>query len=166
MIATELRMALAAELPALFEVEAEPRPDGSVRLFTPFRYDDGTMAVIFVVRRDGEYVLSDYGETLGWLWVRTGGGELSAKQEYLLDTVCRCELGLPGYRGELTATAPCDRPEELAAAVFRLGLAMVRVADLWFLEPHSAAGMEYNAADGKAAAAGTETEATAKEAVV
>ena len=46
MIATELRTALAAELPALFEVEAEPRPDGSVRLFTPFRYDDGTMAVI------------------------------------------------------------------------------------------------------------------------
>ena len=81
MIATELRTALAAELPALFEVEAEPRPDGSVRLFTPFRYDDGTMAVIFVVRRDEEYVLSDYGETLGWLWVRTGGGELSAKQE-------------------------------------------------------------------------------------
>ena len=158
MIATELRTALAAELPALFEVEAEPRPDGSVRLFTPFRYDDGTMAVIFAVRRDGEYVLSDYGETLGWLWVRTGGGELSAKQEYLLDTVCRCELGLPGYRGELTATAPGDRPEELAAAVFRLGLAMVRVSDLWFLEPHSAAGMEYNAAAG--------TEKMAKEVAV
>ena len=156
MIATELRTALAAELPALFEVEAEPRPDGSVRLFTPFRYDDGTMAVIFAVRRDGEYILSDYGETLGWLWVRTGGGELSAKQEYLLDMVCRCELGLPGYQGELTATAPGDRPEEVAAAVFRLGLAMVRVADLWFLEPHSAAGMEYNAAAGKAAVAAKE----------
>ena len=78
--------------------------------------------------------------------------------------MCRCELGLPGYQGELTATAPGDRPEELAAAVFRLGLAMVRVADLWFLEPHSAAGMGYNAADGKAAAAGTET--TAKEVAV
>ena len=158
MIATELRTALAAELPVLFEVEAEPRPDGSVRLFTPFRYDDGTMAVIFAARRDGEYVLSDYGETLGWLWVRTGGGELSAKQEYLLDMVCRCELGLPGYQGELTVTAPGDRPEELAAAVFRLGLAMVRVSDLWFLELHSAAGMEYNAAAG--------TEKTTKEVAV
>ena len=52
----------------------------------------------------------------------------------------------------------------MAAAVFRLGLAMARVSDLWFLEPHSAAGMEYNAADGKAAEVGTE--ATAKEVAV
>ena len=55
-----------------------------------------------------------------------------------------------GYQGELILH--CHRPEELAAAVLRLGQAMLRVSDLWFLAPHSTAGMAYNAPDNTPAA--------------
>lgn len=144
MIAANSHPALCAGLAPLFEIDPEPMPDGSTRLFTPFMFDDGTMGVMFVSLNDGRYILTDGGETLGWLWQRTGGDELSAKQQYLLDQICRQDLAMPaGYPGELLLH--CDRPADLAAAVLRLGQAMLRVSDLWFLAPHSTAGMAYNA---------------------
>lgn len=150
MITADLQAALCAGLAPLFEIDPEPMPDGGARLFTPFMFDDGTMGVIFVSLNDGQYAITDGGETLGGLWQRTGGGELSAKQRYLLGKVCNPASEVTCRQGELTTH--CDRPEELAAAVFRLGQAMLRVSDLWFLEPYSTAGMEYNAADDKPAA--------------
>ena len=145
MIATDLQTALCTGLAPLFEIDPEPMPDGSTRLFTPFMFDDGTMGVIFVSLNDGQYTLTDGCETLGCLWQRTGGSELLAKQRYLLDKICRPASGITCHKGELTTK--CGRPEDLAAAVLRLGQAMLRVSDLWFLEPYSTDGMEYNAMD-------------------
>ena len=150
MITADLQSALCAGLASLFEIDPEPMPDGGARLFTPFMFDDGTMGVIFVSLNDGQYILTDGGETLGCLWQRTGGSELSAKQRYLLGKVCNPASAVTCRQGELITK--CARPDELAAAMFRLGQAMLRVSDLWFLEPYSTVGMEYNAADAMPAA--------------
>ena len=144
MIAADLQAALHAGLPELFEFDRERMPDGSLCLVTPFMYRDGTMAQIFIEERDGICVLTDGGETLGWLWQCTGE-DRSAKQLYLLDLICRQELDMPSYRGELMLI--CDNPKDFAAVAFRLGQTMLRVSDLWFLEPGSTAGMEHNPAD-------------------
>ena len=145
MIAANLHTALYAGLSPLFEIDPEPMPDGGTRLFTPFMFQDGTMGVMFVSLNDGRYILTDGGETLGWLWQLTGGDDLSAEQQYLLDKICRSALGVTYHKGELMLR--CDRPEDLADAVFRLGQAMLRVSDLWFLSPYSTVGMRYNAPD-------------------
>ena len=49
----------------------------------------------------------------------------------MLDRICRETPGLEKNRGELTMRF--DHPDELADAVLRLGQAMLRVSDLWFL---------------------------------
>ena len=130
MITADLQAALCAGLPKLFEFDQERMPNGALCLVTPFMYRDGTMAQIFIEERDGRCVLTDGGETLGWLWQCTGE-DPSPKQLYWLDQICRQELDLPGYRGELMLS--CHSPKDFADAAFRLGQAMLRVSDLWFL---------------------------------
>ncbi len=133
MTSTDLQAALTAGLPQLFEFELNPMPDESIALLTPFVCNDGTTPYIFVSEQDGGgYVLSDGCEMLAGLSQRTGCQELSPKQHYVLDRICKETPGLEKNRGELTMR--CDHPEELADAVFRLGQAMLRVSDLWFLE--------------------------------
>lgn len=146
-----LQSALCAALPALFEIDPEPMPDGRRCIITPFILRDGTMVQIFVAERGGKFDLTDGIDLGGWLWEQSLGAELSLRQWYLLDQICRQDLEMPaGYQGELLLH--CHRPEELAAAVIRLGQAMLRVSDLWFLTPHSTAGMAYNAPDNTPAA--------------
>ena len=141
---TDLQAALCAALPALFEIDPAPTPDGRQCIITPFMLRDGTMVQIFVAEHDGKFVLGDGTDLGGWLWEQSCGAELSPQQLYLLDQICRQDLEMvAGYRGELMLH--CDRPEDLAEAVFRLGQAMLRVSDLWFLTPQSAYGMQYNA---------------------
>ena len=133
MIIAELESAFCAGLTALFEFEPGPMSDGSIALQTPFVCNDGTTPYIFIAEQNGGgYLLSDGCEMLGGLSQRTGCEELSPKQHYVLDRICRETPGLEKNRGELKMR--CERPEELADAVLRLGQAMLRVSDLWFLE--------------------------------
>ena len=131
MIIADLQAALTAGLPPLFEFEPAPMPDGSSAL-TPFVCNDGTTPYIFLSEQDGGgYVLSDGCEMLAGLSQRTGCRELSPEQRNALDGICRDTPGLELKHGELKMR--CKRPEELAGVV-RLGQAMLRVSDLWFLE--------------------------------
>ena len=151
MMTTDLQAALCAALPTLFEIDPEPMPAGRRRIVTPFMLRDGTMVQILVAERGGKFILSDGTDLGGWLWEQSGFKELSPRQQYLLDQICRQDLEMPaGYQGELILH--CHRPADLAAAVLRLGQAMLRVSDLWFLAPHSTAGMAYNALDDTPAA--------------
>ena len=143
MIIAELESALCTGLPALFAFEPEPMPDGSLALITPFVCEDGTTPYIFVAEQDGGYILSDGCEMLGGLWQRSGE-DLSSKQRHVLEKICRATPGLERNRGELTMR--CDTPEELADVVLRLGQAMLRVSDLWFLGDIGAAQIERAAA--------------------
>lgn len=56
---------LRDRLPSLFECLMEP--EGVVRIRTPLLYPDGGYVDVFVVQRDEEYVVTDYGDALGWL---------------------------------------------------------------------------------------------------
>ena len=158
----DLQAALTAGLPALFEFESEPMPDGSIAVLTPFVCNDGTTPYIFVSERDGGgYVLSDGCEMLGGLSQRTGCRELSSEQRGALAAICRETPGLELKRGELKMR--CECPQELAGVVLRLGQAMLRVSDLWFLEDAAGPGVVVGIEDG---ATGTATTtAAAKERV-
>ena len=150
MIVADLQAALTTGLPKLFEFDPEPMPNGALCLVTPFMYRDGTIAQIFIEERDGRCVLTDGGETLGWLWQCTGK-DPSAKQLYWVDQICRHELDMPDYRGELMLS--CNNPNDFAAAAFRLAQAMLRVSDLWFLEEDAAPAVVVAVEDGATAAA-------------
>ncbi len=92
-------------------------------------YPDGGLVDVFVIERSGRYIVTDYGEALGWLGTQSVRGQLSSKQRRLVDDVC-LTLGVELYRGQLTLR--CENPENLGEIVHRLAQAVVRVADIWF----------------------------------
>ena len=119
--------ALQHELPALFECTEVSR--GSVRVRTPLLYPDGGLIDVFVIERSGEYLVTDHGDSLGWLGMQTASDRLTANQNEMIDDIC-LGLGIRRDRGQLTAT--CEKPFAIADAIHRLGQAALRVADVNF----------------------------------
>lgn len=127
MNASALCDSLRGNLPALFECSSEPR--GAVRVRTPLLYPDGGMVDVFVEERGTGYVVTDYGDALGWLRMQSASGKLSPKQRWMIDDVC-LTLGVELDRGQLTL--PCEDGSALSDAVHRGAQAVVRVSDVWF----------------------------------
>ncbi len=101
-----------------------------IRIRTPFLYPDGDVIDLFY-KEDGEYVvLTDLGETLGWLRMQTTDQQKSSKQRQLINDICM-NLNVQLYRGMLMMRL--KRSEDLAQAVMRLSQAALRVSDLWFI---------------------------------
>jgi hypothetical protein len=100
------------------------------RVRTPFLYPDGDVIDLFY-KEDGEYVvLTDLGETLGWLRMQTTDQQKSSKQRQLINDICQ-NLNVQLYRGMLMMRL--KRSDDLAQAVMRLSQAALRVSDLWFI---------------------------------
>ena len=118
---------LRDSLPALFECALAP--EGAVQVRTPFMYPDGGIVDVFVEERGGDYLLTDYGEALGWLQMQSFSDELTRGQHRLVEDVC-LTLGVELDRGQLTLR--CAEASALGEAVQRLGQAGVRVSDVWF----------------------------------
>ena len=118
---------LNQRLGAMFE--CKPQERGYVRVRTPFWYPDGGVVDVFVKSADGRYLVTDFGEALGWLKLQSTGSRRSPKQQKLLQDVCTT-LGVELYKGQLLLQG--RDPSELASAITRLGQAVVRVSDLWF----------------------------------
>ena len=127
MNASDLCEALRRGLSPLYDCTLVPQ--GTIRVRTPFMYPDGDIVDVFVEERGGEYLLTDYGEALGWLQMQSYTNELTRNQLRLVEDVC-LTLGVDFDRGQLTVR--CANPRELADGVQRVGQAGVRVADLWF----------------------------------
>ena len=92
-------------------------------------YPDGTLIDVFALDRPGGLLLTDLGETLGWLSMQSVHSRLNASQNRLAADACanlgvRLELGHLVLRG--------IHEEGLGEAVQRLALAAVRVSDLSF----------------------------------
>lgn len=98
-----------------------------VRIRTPFMYPDGDVIDLFL--QQDKATLSDLGETVRWLRMQSLSERRSPKQRQLIEDVCLTH-GVEFFRGVLMVRV--RQPEDLAAAITRLGLAAVRVADLWF----------------------------------
>ena len=114
-------------LPTLFECSSAP--DGAVRVRTPMLYPDGGLVDAFVVELGGQYLVTDFGDALGWLRMQSASGRLTANQRELVADVCQT-LGVERDRGQLTLR--CRDRSELADAIHRLGQAAVRVADIQY----------------------------------
>ena len=81
MNASELCAVIGQGLPPLFE--CSPAPQGAVRIRTPMMYPDGTIIDVFVLREENGYLLTDYGETLGWLRMQSPNPKRSRRQQLL-----------------------------------------------------------------------------------
>ena len=92
-------------------------------------YPDGDVIDVFVEERGSGFLLTDYGEALGWLRLQSFSDTLTAGQRHLVEDTCET-LGIVLDRGQLTLR--CDGPSALGEAVQRLGQASVRVSDIWF----------------------------------
>ena len=127
MNSNELCSAIGETLPALFE--CSPAPQEGVRVRTPLLYPDGDVVDVFVLERDSNYIVTDYGDALGWLGMQSVSVRRSQKQQLLVEDVCQT-LGIELNRGQLVLRS---RPDDaLGETVIRLAQAIVRVSDLWF----------------------------------
>ena len=127
MNANNLCVTLRSSLSVLFECTLAPRE--GVRVRTPFMYPDGGIVDVFVIERDQVYIVTDFGEALGWLGMQTVRGELSSRQRRLIDDVS-LTLNVELHRGQLISR--CKDIESLGQAVHRMGQAIVRISDIWF----------------------------------
>lgn len=124
--AVDLCASLHNSLSLLFT--CSPAPSEGVRVQTPMMYPDGGLVDVFVIERDGQYIITDYGEALGWVGMQSVRGQLSLKQRRLVDDVC-LTLGVELYRGQVVLRCT---PETLGEGVQRLAQAVVRISDIWF----------------------------------
>jgi hypothetical protein len=103
--------------------------NGHTRIRTPYLYPDGDVIDVFMVNDRYPTTLTDFGDTLGWLWTQTVANRRTNRQQRLIQDVCLTH-GVELYRGMLTVRV--NGPAELSEAVTRLSQAALRVSDLWF----------------------------------
>ncbi len=127
MNAIELCSSIAMTMPPLFE--CSPAPREGIRVRTPLLYPDGGMIDVFVLERDDEYFVTDFGEALGWLKMQSFSAQRNPREQLMVKDVCQT-LGIELFRGQLTLR--CRMHETLAEHVLRVAQAVVRVSDLWF----------------------------------
>ena len=123
----ELCASVGQTLPPLFT--CSPAAQEGVRVRTPMLYPDGGVVDVFVLERGNGYIVTDFGDALGWLWLRLISQRLSHRQELLVQDVCRT-LRIELFNDQLVLRAVTDNG--LGEAVLRVAQAVVRVSDLWF----------------------------------
>jgi len=94
----ELCALLGSSLPSHFE--CSPAPRGNLRIRTPLMYPDGGLVDLFVISREGQYRVTDFGETLGWLGMQSANVRRSPKQNQMIQDVCQT-LGVALDHGQL-----------------------------------------------------------------
>ena len=100
------------------------------RIRTPFLYPDGDIIDLFLQYKDGQFTLTDLGETIRWLKMQTLAPKRSPKQNQLIQDVCLTN-GVELFRGMLVARLH-GGIDALSQAVARLAQACLRTADIWF----------------------------------
>ena len=107
------------------------------RIRTPYLYPDGDYIDLFYRRNDDTMVVTDFAETMGWLWMQSGESRRSRKQIRRVEDACvthRVEL----YRGMILAQPRTG--ETLGALVTRVAQAALRISDLSFTFRNRTAG--------------------------
>ena len=121
----KLTASRSVELTDLFEFF--PMPPDQVGVNARLLYPDREEVQVWVSERDGEYVVTDHGESYGWLRRARCFGGLTEEQLALIDEVRR-SLTLEGEGVELVARVPAV--ENIPYAILDVALAAVRVADI------------------------------------
>lgn len=107
-------------------------PNGAVQVRTPYLYPDGGILELFVLEHGDSYRLTDFGETVAWLRMRTGILKLSAVWRSHIHDICHTHgVDVDRWQLELSGLSK----DELSEAVVRLACAAISVANLWFTFP-------------------------------
>lgn len=125
MNADKLCATIGKTLPSRFE--CSPAPQEGVRVRTPLVYPDGDIVDVFVLERGNGYIVTDFGDTLGWLRVQSVNAQLSPQQNLMIKEICHT-LGIEFHSGQLVLRAGVD--DTLEKAVLRIAQAVVRVSDV------------------------------------
>ncbi|MBE9249231.1 DUF1828 domain-containing protein [Dolichospermum sp. LEGE 00240] len=97
-----------------------------VQISTPFILPDGSVIDLFLKEKEESYVLTDLGETFGWLYLQTAAYSLLKNQEIIIKDIVITH-GVEQFNGMLITRLKKD--DNLADAVLRLSQAIIRVAD-------------------------------------
>ena len=127
MNAVTLCTALQQAVPPPFE--CSPAPQEGVRVRTPMLYPDGDVVDVFVLERNDGYIVTDFGDALGWLGLQSVAQRRSPKQNALIQDVCQT-LRIEIDRDQLMLRGVASGA--LGESVLRVAQAAVRVSDLWF----------------------------------
>ncbi len=104
---------------------------GHIRIETHLKYPDGTSIDVFLVDpgRNGNFTLSDLGQTTSWLMTSQVKPWLSKKRQSIVEDILRVSNVIQNG-GALQIIA--NNQNEIAMAVLRLAQCCSRVADLTF----------------------------------
>ena len=120
-IATEFCASLHLQLGSMFEC----RPAGErVQIRTPFAYPDGDLIDLYWRDTPKGQVISDLGDTYGWLFLNGAHDKLTSKQNQAYDDAC-LTYGVERRDGLLLTYVMDDN---LAGAVIRLAQAITMVS--------------------------------------
>ena len=111
-------------LPSRFECSLAPQE--GVRVRTPLMYPDGSIVDVFVLERGNGYIVTDFGDALGWC-MQSVNAQLSLQQNLMIKEICHT-LGIELHRGQLVLRSGVD--DTLEETVLRVAQAVVRVSDV------------------------------------
>ena len=118
---------LQDSLPDIFN--CTETPSGSVRVRTRLTYPDGTLVDLFLMGRDdGAVVVTDYGDTIGWLRMQSARN-LTRGQNRRIARVCR-SLNVARAQNRITVIAQDRRA--LGEPVVRVAQAAVLISHIGF----------------------------------
>ena len=117
---------ISKTLPSRFE--CSPAPQEGVRVRTPLTYPDGGIVDVFVLDRDNGYIVTDFGDALGWLRMQSVNAQSSLPQNLMIKDICHT-LGIELHSGQLVLRSG-GVDDTLERAVLRVAQAVVRVSDV------------------------------------
>lgn len=125
MNADELCAAIDKTLPPRFDCSLAPQE--GVRVQTPLMYPDGGIVDVFVLKRDNGYIVTDFGDALGWLRMQSVNAQLSPQQNLMIKEICHT-LGIELHSDQLVLRSGID--DTLEKAVLCVAQAVIRVSDV------------------------------------
>ena len=111
-------------LPPSFE--CSPAPQEGVRVRTPLVYPDGGIVDVFVLKGGNGYIVTDFGDALGWLRMQSVNAQPSPQQNLMIKDICHT-LGIELHNGQLVLRSGVD--DTLEETVLRVAQAVVRISE-------------------------------------
>ena len=109
--------------------ECSEMPGGSVRVRTPLTHPDGTLVDVFLIPGDDQkIVVTDLGDTIGWLRTQSAGG-LTGSQDGRISRLCR-SMNVERAQGRITVIARDSMT--LGESVARVAQAAVLISHIAF----------------------------------
>ena len=128
----ELKEQLTSSLPPLFQCDA--LGENRFRVRTPLIFPDGGVVDVFVSKSDDLYTVTDYGDAMGWLDMRSAATGIAPKQRSLVADACRTHgIEIEGGHVMLRRISASD----LAQSIMRVAQAEACVGDVWFTMPEA-----------------------------